>query len=143
MYLIYLLVFLYYSHNTLQNHKLDLIFKFSKLIIFSGFWIVYVLKQIHLVNHTKIELLYTILLIIVLLLLFNYLWTIYFFKSKTISHRDVVFITSTLFFLILYFFSDYLVFYGWKKLTTYLIVQIYGCQLCFLTAPYINKEPTH
>ena len=30
--------------------------------------------------------------------------------------------------------------YGWKKISFYLIVQSYGIELCYLTAPYDSQD---
>ena len=136
MYIVYLSVFLYYCHRKLRDHRADIIFRTAKLVFFVGLWAASIMRQLHFVNQTKIEFFQYILMGIVLLPLFHHLWKLYFIRSKTILHRNMLFIALTVYFLLVLFFSGYLVNYGWKKISAYLIVQIYGCELCYLTSPY-------
>lgn len=80
----------------------------------------------------------------VLLYLAHHLWNLYFFKSKTVLHRNVLFISLTVYYLLLLFLSGYIVSYGWKKISFYLIVQTYGIELCYLTSPIqVNQDKLH
>lgn len=71
---------------------------------------------------------------LVLFPLAQYLWRLFFFKINTILHRNVLFIALTVYYVLFLFFSGYIVSYGWKKISFYLIVQTYGIELCYLTA---------
>ena len=132
-YIVYLAVFLYYWHRKLKNSKANVIVITIKILAFLGLWVASIMRQLHLVNQTKIELIQTILMVLVLLPLFHHLWKLYFFKIKTVLHRNVLFIALTIYYLLFLFLSGYLVHYGWKKISFYIIVQVYGIELCYLT----------
>lgn len=139
-YLAYLAVFLYYWHRKLKNNKVNVIVIIIKILAFIGLAVVSVMRQLHLVNQTKIELIQTILMCVVLLPLLHHLWKLYFFKIKTILHRNVLFISLTIYYLLFLFLSGYLVRYGWKKISFYLIVQAYGIELCYLTSSIATSD---
>jgi hypothetical protein len=140
MYIAYLGVFLYYCHRKLKDHRVDLLLRIAKALVFLGLWVTSIMRQLHWVNQPKIEFFQSILIVLVLVPLVHHLWKLYFLKSKTILHRNMLFIYHTVYYLMLLFFSGYLVNYGWKKISFYFIVQIYGCELCYLTSPYVRKE---
>jgi len=95
-----------------------------------------ILRQMHLVNQIYIEFLLYSLIIMLMVPLLKYIWDLYFFKEKTIQHRSLLFIILTIYYLLFLFFSGYLVDYGWKKISFYLIIMAYGISLCYLTRPY-------
>ena len=68
--------------------------------------------------------------------LIHYVWRLFFFKINTILHRNMLFISLTVYYVLFLFLSGYLVSYGWKKISFYLIVQTYGIELCYLTSNY-------
>ena len=84
-------------------------------------------------NQTFILLLQYTLILLTLIPLAKYLWKIYFFSYKRVLHRDILLIVLTVYYFIVLFFSGYIVDYGWKKIVYYLIIQIYGVNLCYLT----------
>jgi len=127
MYIAYLGVFLYYCHRKLVNNRADLILKVGKALTFLCLWVASIMRQLHLVNQTKVEFIQYNLIVIVLIPLVHHLWKLYFLKSKTILHRNMLFISHTVYYLLVLFFSGYLVSYGWKKISFYFIVQVYGC----------------
>lgn len=53
-YTAYLGVFLYYTHRRLKHPKAELFFISAKVLIFIGLWVASVMRQLHLVNQTKI-----------------------------------------------------------------------------------------
>jgi hypothetical protein len=75
------------------------------------------------------------LIVSIMVPIVQYLWRMYFFRSKVVLHRNMLFIVLTIYYFAILFFSGYIVDYGWKKISFYLIVQTYGTALCFLTAP--------
>lgn len=77
---------------------------------------------------------------LVLFSLAQYLWRLFFFKINTILHRNVLFIALTVYYVLFLFFSGYIVSYGWKKISFYLIVQTYGIELCYLTTSYEKQN---
>jgi hypothetical protein len=134
-YIVYLGVFLYYLHRRLKNPKAELIFGVLKVLAFLALWTAFIMRQLHLVNQNKIEFVQYILMVVVCLPLLHHLWRLYFFRIKTILHRNVLFIALTIFYLLFLFLSGYIVNYGWKKISFFLIVQTYGIELCYLTSP--------
>ena len=54
MYIVYLSVFLYYCHRKLRDYRADIIFRTVKLVFFVGLWVASIMRQLHLVNQTKI-----------------------------------------------------------------------------------------
>lgn len=134
-YITYLAVFLFYTRRKLKNRNVDLILTGTKILVFTGLLVVNVMRQMHLVNQTKIEVLQIILMILVLLPLAQHLWKLFFVRSKTILHRSMLFISLTCYYLTFLFLTGYIVPYGWKKIIFYLIVQTYGVELCYLTSP--------
>jgi len=139
-YTAYLAVFLYYTHRRLKNHTAEMFFRSAKALLFVGLWIASILRQLHLVNQTKIELIQYILMGLVLLPLVHYLWKLFVFKINSILHRNMLFISLTVYYVLFLFFSGYIVNYGWKKISFYLIVQTYGIELCYLTSNYEQNK---
>ncbi len=137
MYILYVGIFLYYTHRRLKNSNWDIIFRVLKISGIVCLYIVSIFRQLHLVNQIWVELIQYVLIILVLTPLINYLWRIYFFKSKTILHRNLIFILLALYYFLLLFFSGYIVDYGWKKIAYYLIILAYGVNMCYLTNPKI------
>jgi hypothetical protein len=138
-YIFYIAVFLHYTHKRLKNTKVDIAVRAAKLLATIALYAASILRQLHLVNQTLIELAQYVLIIVVLVPMVQYLWKVYFFRSKTILHRDVLFILLALYYFLLLFFSGYIVDYGWKKISFYLIILAYGLNLCYLTTPH--KQP--
>jgi hypothetical protein len=139
MYIFYLALFLDFTHRQLRNYKLDIFMRILKLILTIALYFVNIIRQTyHGGQSTLIEIIQYLLFCLVAIPIFQYLWRIYFFKSKTILHRNLLFISLTVYYGLLLFFTGYLVSYGWKKISMYLIIQFYGIKLCYLTAP-INK----
>jgi hypothetical protein len=134
-YITYLAVFLFYTRRRLKNRNADMILTTAKALTFTTLFVVNVMRQMHLVNQAKIEVLQAILMILVLLPLAQHLWKLFFVRSKTIVHRSMLFISLTCYYLTFLFLTGYLVPYGWKKIIFYLIIQTYGVELCYLTSP--------
>lgn len=126
IYISYLGVFLYYTRRKLKNPKADFLITLAKVLVFSGLLVTNVIRQLHFGNQAKVDLIQTVLMILVLSPLVYHLWRLFFVKSKTILHRNMLFISLTIFYLLLLFLSGYMVNYGWKKISFYLIVQTYG-----------------
>lgn len=115
---------------------MDLIIRVLKGIGLLALYVAGIFRQMHLVNQIYIEFLLYSLIILLMVPLLKYIWNIYFFKEKTINHRSLLFIILTIYYLLFLFFSGYLVDYGWKKISFYLIIMAYGVSLCYLTRPY-------
>jgi hypothetical protein len=73
---------------------------------------------------------------LVLMPLIHYVWRLFFSKINTTLHRNMLFISLTVYYVLFLFLSGYIVSYGWKKISFYLIVQTYGIELCYLTSNY-------
>lgn len=138
MYIFYVGIFLYYTHRPLKNPKLDLADRITKLIGVVALYAASIVRQLHLVNQTAVELVQYLLIGAVLVPILKYLWRMYFFRSKTVLHRDALLIILAMYYFILLFFSGYVVEYGWKKISFYLIVQAFGVSLCYLATPHID-----
>lgn len=134
-YIIYIAVFLLYTRPRLKHHRVDLILTLVKMVIFSALLVTNVMRQMHLVNQNKIDAIQTILMVLVLIPLVHHIWKLFFVRSRTIPHRNMLFISLTIYYLTFLFLSGYIVNYGWKKISFYLIIQAYGVELCYLTSP--------
>jgi hypothetical protein len=110
-----------------------------KLLASLGLYVASVVRSLHLMNQTIVEWIQYFLIGSIMVPIVQYLWRMYFFKSKVVLHRSMLFIVLTIYYFAILFFSGYIVDYGWKKISFYLIVQTYGAALCFLTAP--QKQP--
>ena len=142
MYIFYLALFLDFTHRPLHNQRLDLFVRTLKLILTIALYLVDIVRQTYQgYQSTSIEIAQYLLFCIVAIPIFQYLWRIYFFKSRTILHRNLLFISLTVYYGLLLFFTGYLVSYGWKKISMYLIIQFYGIKLCYLTAPIPHSIP--
>jgi hypothetical protein len=86
-------------------------------------------------NQTLVEWVQYLLIVAIMIPILKYLWRMYFLRSMVVLHRNMLFVVLTIYYFAILFFSGYLVDYGWKKISFYLIVQVYGVSLCFLTAP--------
>jgi len=135
MYILFFPIFLLNTHQSLQNINLDLFVRALKILGSVGLFIVNVLYSLHVVNETIIDFVQYIIIILMIVPIFKYLWSIYFMKSQLLLHRNLLFIILALYYFILLFFSGYLVDFGWKKIVFFLIVQSYGVSLCYLTTP--------
>lgn len=140
MYIFYLPLFLLYTHRPLLNLRLDLALRALKLLCSLGLYVASVVRSLHLVNQAFVEGLQYLLIVAVLVPLAQYLWRMYFVRSKVVLHRNMLFVVLTLYYFCLLFFSGYVVEYGWKKISFYLIVQAYGISLCYLTTPKQQQE---
>jgi len=136
MYIFYMALFLDFTHRQLRNYKIDIFIRVLKLILTIALYFMNILRQTYYGNKsTLLEIIHYTIFCIVAIPIFEYLWRIYFIKSRTILHRNLMFISLTIYYGLLLFFSSYLVQYGWRKISMYLIIQFYGIKLCYLTAP--------
>lgn len=134
-YIFYIPLFLLYTHRTNPSRRLDLALKALKLLCSVGLYVASVVRSLHLVNQTFVETVQYLLIVVVLVPIVQYLWRIYFVRSKVVLHRNMLLVVLTIYYFSLLFFSGYIVEYGWKKISFYLIVQAYGISLCYLTTP--------
>jgi hypothetical protein len=135
MYIFYIPIFLYYTHHRLSNPSIDLVVRILKLLASIGLYIASIIRSLHLINQTFVETLQYLLIVAIMIPIVKYLWRMYFVRSKIVLHRNMLFVVLTIYYFCLLFFSGYIVDYGWKKISFYLIVQSYGVALCYLTTP--------
>lgn len=140
MYIFYIPLFLFYTHRAHPNFKADLATRALKLLCSLGLYVASVVRSLHLMNQTFVETVQYLLIVVVLVPIVQYLWRIYFVRSKVVLHRNMLFVVLTIYYFSLLFFSGYIVEYGWKKISFYLIVQAYGISLCYLTTPKNYQE---
>lgn len=131
---------MFYTHRKLKNRQAEVVLIAGKIVIFLGLLVINVMRQMHLVNQTRIEVIEIILVALVMLPLVKHLWKLFFIKSRTILHRSMLFISLTCYYLTFLFLTGYIVPYGWKKIIFYLIVQTYGVELCYLTCPAAESD---
>lgn len=134
-YIFYIPIFLFYTHRRLANENADLAVKAIKLLASLGLYVASIVRSLHLMNQTLVEWIQYLLIVGIMIPIVQYLWRMYFVRSKVVLHRNMVFVVLTIYYFTLLFFSGYIVDYGWKKISIYLIVQTYGVSLCYLTAP--------
>lgn len=140
-YIFYIPIFLYYTHRRLTNPRTDLAVRVGKLLMSLGLYVACVVRSLHLMNQTVVEWVQYLLIVAVMVPILQYLWRMYFVRSKVVLHRNMLFVVLTIYYFALLFFSGYIVDYGWKKISFYLIVQTYGVALCYLTAPPPKQLP--
>jgi hypothetical protein len=133
MYIWFVGAYLFYTHKMVQDSKFSQIILILKMVGIVALYISSIVSMLHLMNQTFILLLQYTLILLTLIPLAKYLWKIYFFSYKRVLHRDILLIVLTVYYFIVLFFSGYIVDYGWKKIVYYLIIQIYGVNLCYLT----------
>jgi hypothetical protein len=93
-------------------------------------------------NQTLVEWIQYLLIVGIMVPIVQYLWRMYFIRSKVVLHRNMLFVVLTIYYFAILFFSGYIVDYGWKKISFYLIVQTYGVALCYLTSPIPQLRPS-
>ena len=126
-----------YTHRNLYDPRANLAVKLLKLLASLGLYAASVVRSLHLVNETFVDWLQYLLILGIMIPIIQYLWRMYFVRSNVVLHRNMLFVVVTIYYFAILFFSGYIVDYGWKKISFYLIVQTYGVSLCFLTAPKI------
>lgn len=125
-YISYIAVFLLYTRPRLKHRKADFILNFTKMVIFSAILVTNVMRQLHLMNQNTIEAIQTILMVLIMIPLVHHIWKMFFVRSRMIPHRNMLFVSLTIYYLTFLFLSGYIVNYGWKKISFYLIIQTYG-----------------
>ena len=132
-YMAYIPLFLYYTHRTLSNPRLDLLVKTSKILVSICLYVTSVILTLHSANLAVVEVIQGLLIVLVLVPIADYLWKLYFVRRNTVLHRNVIFVMLALTYFLFLFLSGYIVQQGWRDLTFYLVVQTYGVNLCYLT----------
>lgn len=109
MYIFYIPLFLFYTHRPNPNYKLDLAVKILKMLCSLGLYIASVVRSLHLMNQTFVETLQYLLIVVIIIPIIQYLWRIYFVRSKVVLHRNMLFVVLTIYYFSLLFFSGYIV----------------------------------
>jgi hypothetical protein len=141
IYILYAAIFIFYTHKVIHNNILNKIYLFSKLLLVFTLYIVTIVSYQHETKKSITSTLQWVCIIVIMIPICNYWWHAIFVSYRLVHHRNILFIILTVYYFLLYFFSGYIVSFGWEKIVSYVLILTYGANLAILIDVYHLKKP--